>query len=76
MLIQPIRNLVSDVFSFLLILGAGAIIGLLIWVGIQYTLAGPEKASNLKKWLPWIIGGLVIIFLAEFVPVLLRTFFE
>ncbi len=75
MLIEPIRNLFSDIFSFLLVLGGGVIVGLLIFLGLKYTVSGPEKAKELKKWFPWILGGLIIIFLAEFVPVLLRTFF-
>lgn len=76
MIITPIRDLFSDIFSFLLTLGTGIIIALLIYLGLQYTFGGAKEADKLKKWLPWLIGALVVIFLAEFIPVLLRTFFE
>jgi len=72
---EAVRNLFSTLFSFLLTAGIGIIVLLLIWVGIQYTRSGAQKSTEIKKWLIWILAGLVIIMLAEFVPNLLRTFF-
>jgi NhaP-type Na+/H+ or K+/H+ antiporter len=76
MIIETIKRLITDIFSLLLVVGGGILIGLLIYIGIQYTRSGPEKASELKKWLIFVLTGLIIVFLAEFIPVLIRSFFE
>lgn len=76
MIIDPIKNIVDDLFYILYVGGVFVIVGLVIFLGLKYSTGGYKDAKRLKNWLPWLLIGLVIIILAEFVPNLLKTFFD
>lgn len=74
MIIQPISNIIFSVFKLLFYASTLFLTALLIYLGLQYTKAGPKKAEALKKWLPYLLGGILIVAASQFIPVILKAF--
>lgn len=64
---DKLNNLGNDIINTWVIPIArwGAIFGLII-CGIMF-MAGRRNREEAKAWLPWVVGGLILVFAATFI---------
>jgi len=74
---QEITKILENLITFLFQVGVYGAAIILIILGIRYAVeARSQKTELLRKFLIYVILGLVLLFIASFVPQLLRSFFE
>lgn len=70
-IIKVLRRLITFAFSLILFISGG----ILIFLGIKYFFA-KENVKELHTTLLYVILGIILLFVALFIPNLLRNFLE
>lgn len=74
---QEATRILQNIITFLFQIGTYGAALILIILGLRYAFeSSAQKTGELKKLLLYVIGGLILLLIAFFVPQLLKDFLQ